>query len=158
MKRATLAIPLVALVAATPARADEAWVRQISVGGVSVSLPEISAVPRASDGLAIPVEIGHPADLPSAPRMDIDIDAYPLAPAPSDGALARVTSIGDGNTALLLQAGRNAASIRQRGDDNLAALMQSGADNRAAISQEGRGRHGAILQSGRGNRALILQN
>ena len=157
MKSGRLASALIALVAAIAAHADEAYVRQISVGGFSVSLPEMPAETGGID-LAGFSAIGNPAAALSGTRIAIDVTGDPRVPAPFEGAYGMIASIGNENTALLLQTGNNAASIRQNGDDNLSALMQAGAGNRASIRQSGDGRYGSILQAGRGNAALIVQD
>lgn len=160
MKVERIAVPLVsllALVAAIKTQAEEAYVDQVSVAGISVSLPEIPAGPRGSVDLAGALAVGRPSGNLSAPRI-FDGTARRLLPGAMSGALGRIASTGDGNSALLLQAGSNSASIRQNGDDNLSVLMQAGSGNRASIFQSGNGRRGAILQRGRGNSAILVQN
>ncbi len=139
--------------------AQDAFVAQISGGGASISI-EMPAVqtPSTSD-LISTLTASLPAITPAAMFGSIDLSAYPLIASAVDGAVANVTSIGNNNSAEILQTGIHAASISQQANNAWAGIYQTGgSNNRASIYQASNGASAAISQRGSNNRALIVQN
>ncbi|MEE4186732.1 MAG: hypothetical protein V2J12_13275 [Gammaproteobacteria bacterium] len=140
------------------AGAQEAYLQQVSAGGVTVALPQPQTLSLDAAQMTRTLMAGL---APARPRPQVDrgdLDAYPLVPAATTAAVADVTSVGNDNDVAISQAGLHAALVRQTGDSNMASLRQTGVGNRASIYQSGTSHSAAITQSGMNNRALIVQN
>lgn len=158
MKPFSFGIALVALVSTSPVMAEEAFLQQVSVGGVGVSVSQPSGSSGAAVNLATHLVNDVSVELPAPTITRIDLRHSLLVPAATEVAYAQASSVGDRNTALVIQTGTGATSIQQYGNDNYATSMQNGSNHRAAVYQTGNANTAAISQSGSTNSALIVQN
>ena len=144
---ATLLVPHTAL-------ASDAFLTQVSAGPATITIDAQPAAQSADAVLAqldlTPPQVSAPVDVP-------DLRAYPVPSVPAEGAFADVASLGDNNTATIMQTGLHAALIRQTGNLNTASILQSGQANTAAIYQNASNATAMIAQTGRNNSALIVQ-
>ncbi|KAA9005074.1 hypothetical protein [Histidinibacterium aquaticum] len=153
MQYSKIAALVLAIALPSHAAADEAFISQISAGPVSVSLPAPVSAPVNVSAMLLE------APRPTISTASVNLDAYPLVAAPTNGAYADISTTGDHNSANIVQSGIHAASIRQSGNMNSALITQSnGAGNRASIYQASSNGSAMISQSGSNNRALIVQN
>ena len=87
-----------------------------------------------------------------------DLGPAELALVGSNGAVARVTQIGEVNDATLTQLGtQHQGLIYQSGSANEVAAVQSGRANEFSANQAGSGNEIALTQAGRANIATVNQ-
>ncbi|SFQ50909.1 Curlin associated repeat-containing protein [Roseivivax halotolerans] len=152
IKQYVIAAVISALTVPSLATAQEAYLAQVSVGAVSVNLPSVSNTPDITTLVA-----QSTTSQTGVNPATVDLSDYPLVAAPTNGAVANVDSMGDNNSAMLLQTGINAASMKQVGNWNSSTIVQSGVSNRASSYQIGDYNTAMISQTGTGNSALIIQ-
>lgn len=146
------------------AQAQEAFVAQIGGFTANVTVPAPQAAPvnvqSVVSSLTVPVfeaPLSQTISV-SAPVFDFSDADFGLIELTSGQAVAEVTSVGDNNTAQIVQNGFHAASIVQNGTNLTAAITQTGAGNRASVYQFGANRTALVSQAGSGNRAVVIQN
>lgn len=128
MKLLLPTLTAIALTATTAAIAQDAFVDQVSVGGVSVGLPPVSRLQPPALALNVPGGLAAPV----SPQLPAGVTLPTLR---ASGNLSDVDQQGVNHTAIVTQAGQNAARLVQRGSNNMGMIAQSGGGNRAVIFQ-----------------------
>lgn len=133
--------------------ASEAFLTQVSAGPATVTLN----APAAADVASVVSQLELTTPTVSTSVEMPDLSSYAIPAIVSGGSIAEISSVGNDNTATIVQTGFHAGLIQQTGNMNTASLVQSGQANRAAIYQTGSNMIAVAVQSGSNNTGLIVQ-